>query len=753
MRTALRELDEATSVLGGESTLDLAVLLLNRGALRLEQGELALAAADLEAALHHSRQVGDRSIEAKAGHNLGYLEFLRGDLAAALRAMEDAARIAPGERPEAVAALDRSRVLYEAGLVTDAMVQLDLAAEALQGTRTRIERAQVDLDRARCALDLEQPQRARRLAQRARRAFTTQGNAAWALRAELVELRAVMAGAAGSPAQAPTLGRVARAAEALAARADELGVAESAVSLPARLLRADALVRAGRVGEAQEALSGVRTDPRRAPLSLRIEHEAVRASVWFAAGERRRGLQAVRRGHAALAAQRARLGSVDAVTAAAAHGVHLQHVDVRAALATGRGAAVFDAVERGRATFARGGAVSGPEDERRAQLVTRARELLERARALGPGDVVSAERDALFREARACQDQARAAGWGAKSDQVEVVALTARALTDALRDEPGAAVLDLLQMGGRLVGIMVDGDGVRMRDLGPLEGVLDAVRRASADLGALADARLPEAIRGVARASLDRSLDRIDRGVLAAMGATHVERLHVVARDVLLQLPWGALPSRAGLPTSVNSWTTLARSGPPGESLAVDDARSVLAVAGPQLEHANAEVRAVAARWPAATRLQDAAATCAATRAAMPGASVIHLAAHGTHVPDNPLFSSVRLADGELFAHELEGAAVEGAVVVLSACEVGRSTRRVGGEVLGLKSAFLRLGASAVIAAVAPLRDDVAAAVMPELHGRLAAGDVPDVALAAALPASVEPVPLVCFGPLRHRAS
>ncbi len=112
---------------------------------------------------------------------------------------------------------------------------------------------------------------------------------------------------------------------------------------------------------------------------------------------------------------------------------------------------------------------------------------------------------------------------------------------------------------------------------------------------------------------------------------------------------------------------------------------------------------------------------------------VVHLAAHGTHETDNPLFSSLRLADGPLFAHELDGTDLHGVVVVLSACEVGLSTPRIGGESLGLTSVLLRLGARAVIASVAPLRDDVAARVMPSLHAELRDGAMPGTALARAV--------------------
>jgi CHAT domain-containing protein len=152
--------------------------------------------------------------------------------------------------------------------------------------------------------------------------------------------------------------------------------------------------------------------------------------------------------------------------------------------------------------------------------------------------------------------------------------------------------------------------------------------------------------------------------------------------------------------------------------------------------------------WPGATVLTGAAATTAAVRAVLTTHDIVHLATHGRHDADNPLFAFVDLADGPLYAHELDGTRLPGSVLVLSACEVGGSSQVVGGEVLGLSSVLLRLGARAVVAAVAPLSDAVAARVMPRFHAHLRATDDPEAALAAALADEPEPVPLVCFASL-----
>ena len=112
-----------------------------------------------------------------------------------------------------------------------------------------------------------------------------------------------------------------------------------------------------------------------------------------------------------------------------------------------------------------------------------------------------------------------------------------------------------------------------------------------------------------------------------------------------------------------------------------------------------------------------------ATTSSTPSTSarVVHLAAHGTHEAQSPLFSSVQMADGPVFAHEFPRP-VAAEHVALSACDVGQFSTRAGDEPLGLAIALLSLGATSVLAAVAPVADHVAADAMVAYHRPLARG-------------------------------
>ena len=124
LRARAGELDAAWRAL---SAVDTAALtdedrmrtLMNRGTLASELRRLDEATADLAEAAELAAAVGAAPLEFMARHNLGWVQFVRGDLPAALAAMSRADDLdVPIDRT--VARLDRARVLLEAGLIPEA---------------------------------------------------------------------------------------------------------------------------------------------------------------------------------------------------------------------------------------------------------------------------------------------------------------------------------------------------------------------------------------------------------------------------------------------------------------------------------------------------------------------------------------------------------------------------------------------------------------------------------------------------------
>jgi CHAT domain-containing protein len=247
------------------------------------------------------------------------------------------------------------------------------------------------------------------------------------------------------------------------------------------------------------------------------------------------------------------------------------------------------------------------------------------------------------------------------------------------------------------------------------------------------------------RQSLDRSLQRLDALLVTPLrlgdkGAT------ISCSGDLMFLPWGLLPSRLGVPTVVTpsaaTWLRARGRTRPARP-------RVAAVAGPDLRCAEAEADLVARTWPGGTALSPAESTVAATRAALVTADLLHVAAHGRHRQDNPLFSAVRLVDGPLYAYELDPSSGLAGCVVLSACEAGLTTLRPGDASLGLSHVLLQLGTTSVIAGVARVGDDVSARLMEYVHRAMARGTDAASALAEAQRENVADgaVPaFVCFG-------
>jgi tetratricopeptide (TPR) repeat protein len=724
---------------------DLAAALLNRGATAIELGRLDAALRDFDVCHDKAMRAGLSAVASLALHNTGFVRYALGDLPGALRAMA-AARAVDPERDDGLLEIGRGAVLYEAGLLEDAERVLTQAISRMTGPGRAPHRAEAEYFRARCLMALHRWDEGRASAAVARRHYAGVGHPQRAAVARVAELEAILLPIRRGEAPVPDDARH-RAEQALEAAeaGDEVDpLLGQHPGLAARFVAAQWYVLADDVAAARAVLDNLPDRVADAPLSTRIQQQTVLAQIAFASGDRDKGIAAVRAGLSLLADHRVGLGSVESVTAAAAHGVDLQRTDVEAAVRTGRPDALFEALERGRATFAGVGGAAAPDDPAVRALVTEARGLVVRARTLTEQES-AAERAYLFERSGRLLATARERAWHrtgaveAAAEERPATVADVRALLSA-RDD-GAVVANFLVIDGVLRCVRLDANGERIVDLGTRADVAERVLRARADLGVCANDLVPTALRAVARRSLTRNLRALDEVLAVPLAADGP--LYVIGRDPLVGVPWTALPSRRGKRTTMRSYAARGRAHPrPGEG------HRLLAAHGPGVTLGASEVRAVGTVWPGATVLTGSAATTTAVREALATHDIVHLATHGRHDADNPLFASIDLADGPLFAHELDGIRLPGSVVILSACEVGGSSQVVGGEVLGLTAVLLRLGARAVVAAVAPLSDAVAARVMPRFHAHLRATDDPEAALTAALADEPDPAPLVCFGSL-----
>jgi tetratricopeptide (TPR) repeat protein len=724
-RDALLAFDTAAQVRDAAEPYDRVSILLNRGVLHLDIGSLDQAAEDFSECLASLGEANDPLLLWKARHNLAFVDFLAGRIPRALAAMETAERELGGD-PPSIGLLDRARVLREAGLVSEADPLLTRAAEDFERAKLLQDLAETELVRAECALVEGDLDRARRLARRAERLFARRENVQWQRRAQLLLLRCdrQAVDVRPAPTRRAALRRLATRARLLAddCRAERRGD----LARPALLLALECELRAGEAAEDLAAPQMRSVDP----LQARLQTREVRALVALHRGDRVRAASEVRHGLGELGSYQGSFGSLDLRTASAVHGLPLARLGLEIAARSGSAADFFAAVERGRAISTRLAPVGPPTDERTAELLTELRRTQEEARGL-EGDAHSAERTATLRgRAARLQREIRARAWELEGRSERPVATSARvADVQAATRARGTAFVSYVVHAGRWRAVVASGRRPRMFDLAGEAEIVELVHRVRADLDALAMPMLPAPLADAVRRSLDAGLRRLDDLLLGPL------RLDgspvVVSCSMSLALaPWSMLPSRRGLPVVVtpgaSAWL---RIGPRGRR----PHPRVVAVAGPGLHRAVGEAEQVQASWPGAELLTGHQATTEEVRKALATADVVHVAGHGTHQQESPLFSSLRLVDGPLYAYELDADGGSAPCVVLSACEAGLATVRPGDEGLGLTSVLLHLGSRSVLAAVARVRDDVADRVMAQVHTSMAAGTHSAQALADAL--------------------
>lgn len=141
------------------------------------------------------------------------------------------------------------------------------------------------------------------------------------------------------------------------------------------------------------------------------------------------------------------------------------------------------------------------------------------------------------------------------------------------------------------------------------------------------------------------------------------------------------------------------------------------------------EIAALVELFPAATTRLGAAASRAALTQLAGQADLLHLACHGRFRPDNPLFSSVRLADGWLTVGDIYQLDLTSQLVTLSACETGVNAVMAGDELIGLARGFLAGGVPSLVVSLWTVDDESTALLMGDFYRRLRDGASPAAAL------------------------
>lgn len=693
-----------------------ANVLMNRSLVEMDRGRLDAAQADLEEAEAIYRAAGLAEEANQAIHNLGYLAMRRGDVLTALKTMQSV-RDPLDEGSDVWAAineLDRAEVLRDAGLVTEAEMLLEKAAAVLGRKRAPRERAGAEYQLARSLLNHD-PDRAVIAARVAARRFRTLGSDGWALRAEAIKLRAQLA-----VGRIDRSGRPARQGHRLPSEATVEAVV-SALRQHRFVAEAEALRLAdlrARVRLHRRPVPAAVRIPPRMPLEVTTLAHETRAAVAAVAGREGDCRRHAARGLDALIGMQSAFGSLDLQTSSAMRAGGLLTEGLSSALRSDRPDVIFEWSERARLMSQHVVPLRPPPDR---DLVADLAELRTIRAAAGDGDWLADRRaHALERRIRDRQWASTAAG-----DATGRIAMT-----DALEAlGEGEALVAYVFDGSRLVALTLSEGSAAIAELSwkDVRALLTGLR-ADLDVAArVTSGPMSTLVRG----SLGARVEHLSNVLVGSVESriTSARRIVVLAPGVLAGMPWSMLPAFTGraltVPGSASAWVTSRTRGP-------FRFQSAGFVIGPRVPRAAEEVAAARDSWPHAATLSDGAATVSAVTELASQVDVLHAAGHGRHAVDNPMFSGLELMDGTLFGYDIDLIDTVPDTVVLSACEVGRSSVRWGEEAVGMARVWLHAGTRAVVAAPVVVADDDACELLSAMHEGLAAGVGPSEALAAA---------------------
>jgi CHAT domain-containing protein len=314
-------------------------------------------------------------------------------------------------------------------------------------------------------------------------------------------------------------------------------------------------------------------------------------------------------------------------------------------------------------------------------------------------------------------------------------------ITQELRRQlpDGTVALEYLTVGRDFVGFAVTRDGVHTWETSVSSRQLDALiaahHRQCAD--GRADAVESRQLSNLLLAPVADLLRDRDRVLISPLGSLNLVPFHALPMD---DVPLGLTHIVSYLPRLgmiADSDRVLDDVAHIGRALIVGDP-DFDAAARPRLhrlEGASVEAHAAAKVFGIDPHdvLVETGATEQAVRSRLSDRDLLMFATHGLLDAMSPFASSLVLAGtDELTVAELVGLHVGSRLAVLSACDTGRGTATLGGDLIGLTRALLRAGVRQAVVSLWPVDDEVAPITICRFLAEVQRGSPPASALAAA---------------------
>lgn len=679
-------------------------------------GELKRGLDTIQRAIELYDRVDIPANRARAVHLEALLWLDLGEVAKALPALDEVREQYRRYAPELETFIETSiaGALLNVGMYRQSAELHTRAISAYRRSGDRRNAAISEFWRAVAAFEDDQFEQAEQWARQAMNSLYEQGNESMAFLARLLILQSEFA---SGQEGAGFAGKVQRLCDALEQRGWTLRLEQ------AKILAVRARIRSGDLEGVEEALQESPGGPGYDALAEDLARYLAKAELAFKLG--RDPTPEVRAGLDLLDGYRMTFGSVEFQAGVSALGVQLSNRGLSYAATKGEPEEMLWWAERSRAQSLRIPPVKSSADPDAQQALGRLRQARQELWDLQIEGKEAGEALARVSELEAeIRDYDRATpGPGEQADRIapEEIHELARSRETVL--------VNMLHVDDTLRAVMVGGDGLRYVELMDLAEATELERRLGADLDALSRTfKYPERLRQSVEGSMRRNASALSDGLWSPIADYVGDRqVVIVPHSRLAWVPWPMLPPLRGRPVTVSPsaeawWRAVHRPAATGPALFA---------AGPRLIRADSEIESVAALYPDAKLIRAETSDPEAVLKALDGASVAHLAAHGHHEPDNVLFSRLDFGLGPLNAYELLGLDQPPTHVVLSSCDLGRSTVEVGNETLGFTAALLHAGTSTVVSSLARVPDEMAADMMLDYHRRCAAGASPAEALAA----------------------
>jgi tetratricopeptide (TPR) repeat protein len=710
---ALRDAQAAVDLLsdGGDLVWE-ARALHHRAAAYLALGDIERADRDYARVETLWATCGQHLEYAMVRQERGVAAYARGDLPTALAHLDHAQTLFDRLGVfEAELFVDKCTVLLAAGLARDALREVDMAIATIEhdhGSAAR--RAELLYSSALAAAATNDLSLAQDRSAEALRLFRRQERPWWAARSELVLLRCRFAEAENRSAS------LLRAARRVTARLDEL---DAVRAVDAHLLTGRLALARGQRDEAGRHLRSAAAARDRGQLRTRSAGWLAQATWCEAEGRWRGMLAACDRGLDLLDLHLQTLGATELRTLATAQGAELAGMVLRHAVGRGNARLFLKWSERWRATVLRVSPVRPPPDSDLVGDLAALRTVAARVDSLpvNHSATLTLRRERRRLEAVVRQRVLHTPALAAGKAKPFVTA-------DLLEQLGDTDLLELTDVDGQLYAVVVTGRRLHLVHVGPTKAAVYWLAHA---LFAL---RRQGSGRGTFRRDLTEIGSRLEINLLGeSIRLLRGGPVVVVPTGKLHAVPWGLMPTLRDRATAVapsaSAWLRARRAARPEEE-------KVVLVSGPRLITGDAEVRHLAAQYPDPIVLAGGSTAAEQVMAAIDGAWLVHVAAHGTFRSDSPLFSAIELDDGPLTVYDLERLKRAPYRVILSSCNSAVGVAVGADELLGLVSALISLGSAGVVASVVPVNDPATVPLMIALHDHLRAGSGLAEALALA---------------------